>query len=92
MPEARPRVSEYIPDIVAYIERILDQGFAYSVDGSVYFDTRALECALPPCPLCAARSSLWAEDCDGSDREYNPSDPLGETERRQRDDTHPHCN
>mmetsp|Transcript_15209 Transcript_15209/g.45867 ORF Transcript_15209/g.45867 Transcript_15209/m.45867 type:complete len:825 (+) Transcript_15209:225-2699(+) len=45
MPEARPRVSEYIPDIVAYIERILDQGFAYSVDGSVYFDTRALEAA-----------------------------------------------
>ena len=50
LPEARPRVSEYIPEIVTYIGRILDQGFAYSAHGSVYFDTRAFEWPPPPPP------------------------------------------
>uniref|UniRef100_A0A5S6QYX7 Cysteine--tRNA ligase, cytoplasmic n=1 Tax=Trichuris muris TaxID=70415 RepID=A0A5S6QYX7_TRIMR len=33
------RVSEYVPEIVAFIEKIIEKGFAYEANGSVYFDT-----------------------------------------------------
>nr|CAG4643781.1 EOG090X02DZ [Lepidurus arcticus] len=32
------RVSEYIPEIVAYIQKIIDNKLAYEANGSVYFD------------------------------------------------------
>ena len=32
------RVSEYIPEIVAFISKIIDNGFAYQSNGSVYFN------------------------------------------------------
>lgn len=34
-----PRVTELIPDIINVVKRIEDNGFAYEVDGDVYFDT-----------------------------------------------------
>jgi cysteinyl-tRNA synthetase len=37
------RVSEYVPEIVAYVQRIIDNGYAYEADGSVYFDTRKFD-------------------------------------------------
>jgi hypothetical protein len=39
--------SEYIPDIVSYIERIQANGHAYESNGSVYFDTQAFRCVQP---------------------------------------------
>jgi len=33
------RVSQYVPEIVTYIEKIIANGFAYESKGSVYFDT-----------------------------------------------------
>lgn len=32
------RVSEYVPEIVAFIEKIIANGFAYESNGSVYFN------------------------------------------------------
>lgn len=38
------RVSEYIPEIVAFVEQIIENGFAYATaDGLVYFDTVRFE-------------------------------------------------
>lgn len=33
-----PRVSEHIPEIIELIERLIDRGYAYEANGSVYFD------------------------------------------------------
>jgi hypothetical protein len=54
-PDVVTRVTEYVPHIVAYIERILANGFAYPLDGSVYFDTQAFRAAgHDPCKLAPA--------------------------------------
>ncbi|KAK7098490.1 cysteine--tRNA ligase, cytoplasmic-like [Littorina saxatilis] len=33
------RVSEYIPEVIAYVQKIIDNGYGYESQGSVYFDT-----------------------------------------------------
>ena len=38
LPDAVTRVSEYVPEIVTFIENIIAKGFAYESNGSVYFD------------------------------------------------------
>ena len=38
LPEVITRASEYVPEIVAFIEGIIKNGFAYEANGSVYFD------------------------------------------------------
>jgi cysteinyl-tRNA synthetase len=36
--EVYPRVSEHVPEIVDLVETLVEEGYAYEVDGSVYFD------------------------------------------------------
>ncbi|OAG26693.1 cysteine--tRNA ligase [Thermodesulfatator autotrophicus] len=36
-PTYEPRATEHIPQIIALIERLIEKGFAYVVDGDVYF-------------------------------------------------------
>lgn len=36
-----PRVSEHIPDIIAVITALIDKGYAYEVDGDVYYRVKA---------------------------------------------------
>ncbi|KAK4147323.1 tRNA synthetases class I (C) catalytic domain-containing protein [Dichotomopilus funicola] len=42
-PDAVTRVTEYVPQIVAFVEQIIANGFAYEANGSVYFDIAAFE-------------------------------------------------
>jgi len=42
-PSAITRVTEYIPQIVVFVSKILANGFAYESHGSVYFDTAAFQ-------------------------------------------------
>jgi cysteinyl-tRNA synthetase len=38
-----PRVSEHIPEIIDLVESLLDRGYAYEANGSVYFDVTTFE-------------------------------------------------
>ena len=42
-PDVVTRVTEYVPQIVKFVEQIVDKGFAYESEGSVYFDIAAFE-------------------------------------------------
>ncbi|KAI5813660.1 tRNA synthetases class I (C) catalytic domain-containing protein [Pyronema omphalodes] len=45
-PTTVTRVSEFIPENVAFVQKLVDRGFAYpTADGSVYFDIAAYEAA-----------------------------------------------
>lgn len=37
MPDVVPRVTEYIPEIRDYVQKLIDKGFAYESQGDVYF-------------------------------------------------------
>ncbi|XP_046696727.1 cysteine--tRNA ligase, cytoplasmic isoform X2 [Silurus meridionalis] len=38
-PDVLTRVSEYVPEIVEFVKKIVDNGYGYESNGSVYFDT-----------------------------------------------------
>lgn len=41
LPDIMTRVSEYVPEIIAYVQKLIDRGIAYESNGSVYFNTDA---------------------------------------------------
>jgi len=42
-PDTVTRVTEYVPEIVSYVDKIISNGFAYEAEGSVYFNTQAFD-------------------------------------------------
>ncbi|ALC06748.1 Cysteine-tRNA ligase [Corynebacterium deserti GIMN1.010] len=40
-PSVEPRATGHVTQMVEYMQRLIDNGFAYAVDGSVYFDVTA---------------------------------------------------
>ncbi len=38
--DVHPKVSEHIPEIIEFVQTLIDKGFAYEADGDVYFSTR----------------------------------------------------
>ncbi|XP_008582409.1 PREDICTED: cysteine--tRNA ligase, cytoplasmic [Galeopterus variegatus] len=38
-PDVLTRVSEYVPEIINFVQKIVDNGYGYTSNGSVYFDT-----------------------------------------------------
>ncbi len=40
-PEVITRITEYVPEVVKFIQKIIDNGFAYESNGSVYFNVNA---------------------------------------------------
>ncbi|KAK9414733.1 hypothetical protein SUNI508_11016 [Seiridium unicorne] len=47
-PDVITRVTEYVPQIADFVNRLVQKGFAYEADGSVYFDIAAFEQAGNP--------------------------------------------
>ena len=43
LPDMVTRVSEYIPEIIEYINKLIEKGVAYAASGSVYFSTSSFE-------------------------------------------------
>jgi len=42
-PDVVTRVSQFVPEIVEFIQKIIDNGYGYESEGSVYFDTVAFD-------------------------------------------------
>jgi cysteinyl-tRNA synthetase len=42
-PSTLTRVTEYVPEVVSFVEGIVRNGYAYEAGGSVYFDTAAFD-------------------------------------------------
>lgn len=38
-----PRATEYIDDIIKFVQELIDSGFAYEIDGDVYYSTKKFE-------------------------------------------------
>ncbi|SHF69124.1 cysteine--tRNA ligase [Geodermatophilus nigrescens] len=72
-PTYEPRATGHVPDMVGLIERLIERGHAYAVDGDVYFDVRSL-----PEYGALTRQRLAdlepAGDTDTDDRKRDPRD------------------
>jgi cysteinyl-tRNA synthetase len=72
-PTIEPRATGHVPEMIGLMQRLIDTGHAYAVDGDVYFDVRSY-------PDYGALSGqrpdnmLSAEDTETDDRKRDPRD------------------
>ena len=81
LPDLVTRVSEYVPEIIEYIDKLIARGVAYASGGSVYFNTLAFEAKGQTygklMPEQRGNSELMAEGegaLTACDEKKNPSD------------------
>ncbi|MEM3424464.1 MAG: cysteine--tRNA ligase [Thermoproteota archaeon] len=43
LPTFNPRVTDHIPDIIAFVKKLVEKGYAYESHGDVYFSVRSYE-------------------------------------------------
>lgn len=41
--DVHPKVSEHIPEIIDFVQTLIDKGYAYEADGDVYYSTRKFD-------------------------------------------------
>jgi cysteinyl-tRNA synthetase len=72
-PTYEPRATGHITEMVALMQRLIDNGHAYATDGDVYFDVRSF-----PAYGALSRQNidamLPAGDSEGDDRKHDPRD------------------
>eukprot|EP00397_Hematodinium_sp_SG-2012_P012572 GEMP01012745.1.p1 GENE.GEMP01012745.1~~GEMP01012745.1.p1 ORF type:complete len:776 (+),score=217.25 GEMP01012745.1:85-2412(+) len=82
-PDVYTRVTEYVPEVVAFIDKVISDGTAYESNGSVYFDTTKFkESHDYPKLVPSAGKATEAEMAEGEgalsntfgDEKRNPSD------------------
>jgi cysteinyl-tRNA synthetase len=72
-PTYEPRATGHIPDMVGLMERLIERGHAYAVDGDVYFDVRSF----PPYGELTGQKLedlQSAADTDTDERKRDPRD------------------
>lgn len=68
-PDAYPRVSDYIPQIIEMVQQLIDGGFAYEVDGYVFFDVTRT-------PAFGALAGLSGDDLLNFKNDSMPAEPV----------------
>ena len=48
-----PKVSEHMQDIIDFVQRIINAGYGYELDGDVYFSVRR-ECQIVRPDICSS--------------------------------------
>jgi cysteinyl-tRNA synthetase len=74
---SEPQVSNNIPEVIDLIQKIMDNGFAYQVDGDVYFDVPAYHAATNRYGVLSRRDFTQLMDgarVNPGDRKRNPPD------------------
>ena len=55
-----PRATEYMDDIIKFVKELIDKGYAYEVDGDVYFSTKKFQGYGKLCRTKFRRLTSWS--------------------------------